>query len=164
MKRIETEINYQATVELTKSNIKIYIIMIILGLALIGLYLALGLSLNFITAMWNIFIMIIGVIFIAFGIIYLFALHKTREKSKDYHVVLKYEFNDKEVKISTYDKESKTNNKIIVAYKDIRSYKESEHYLFLYVSLAKAFPIIKDDNIEQIKEIINIKSIRKKLL
>ena len=163
MKRIETEINYQATKELLSSNLKLYIAFIVLGLALIGLYLGLGLGLNFLTEFWNIIIMAVGIVFTVFGFIYIFTLRKTLNNSKDVHIKLKYEFGPKELKVSTYNQASKSYNNLIIAYKDIKNYKESEHYLFLYVSLTKAFPLPKDESLEEIKEIINIKSIRKRL-
>lgn len=161
MKKYDTAIDYQATKELTRSNMIIYQSFTLLGVLGILGYILLGIYVVDFSTFWNVLILMLSVVLFVFGLLYCYLIHRTRNKAKNVTIKLHYEFHDLFVVISSNETNSKP---MKVNYSDIRYYKSSPNYIFLYLSIANAFPLLKSNELEEIKKIIHLDKIKKKIM
>lgn len=161
MKKYQTIINYQATKELTRGSLIRYQVMALLGVALILTYVILGVTLDMWGKSWSILMLLLSIVLMFFGFFYCFMILRTRKTAKTFNVIMNYQFHTDHVMIQAI-KGSEPSKPIKLDYSGIRFYKDSPNYLFLFVSAANAFPLIKGPELDEIKKMIHIEIIRKR--
>ena len=162
MIKYETTIDYKATKDLIKGYITFYRIFILIGILLLATYILLGIFVNAFATVWNVLILIVSIVLIFFGVTYSFLMTRTLKRSNN-NILMKYEFHDDYlIAISIKDDVISKPNKIF--YKDIKYYRETSSYYFLYLSISNAFPLIKKPEVNKIVELIDLTKIKKKFM
>ena len=163
MEKFETEINYQATKELTHKRFVIYFTMLIVSLLGFATFLTLAAIFNQLTTIWFIVVLFVFIFLLILSGFFVFALSFARYRSKNVHIKFGYQFNKDDVVIYTYDKDKRINS-MKVKYSDILFYTESKNYYFLYLNARTSFPLMKKDNISSVIKIINLENMRKRFI
>lgn len=162
MKKIESEINYEATIELTSKMFKLYLSILIIAVLGFGILLTLSFIYNLFQEIYFLIILFVLILLLIVSTFYVVTLTIARNRSKNAHIKLTYNFEVNHMTISTLDENGKK-KQLVVKYHDIAFYKESKHYLFFYLDLRNAFPLRKDDNINQVAQIMNLTNIKRKV-
>ena len=112
----------------------------------------------------QIYFVIIFTVLLAFGAIGLYNLYKVlsaNRKARKIEAVFEYDiFNDRII-IHTKNNEGKKND-IQIEYNQIAYYKKTNKHLYIHLPRNYSFPLLIDENIEEIEKILNDKDIKRK--
>ena len=157
MKKFSTEINYQATKELTHKNLVLYSILLCVAIAGFVALITTTYLFNQMKELWFIPVLVINILLLILSSFYVVAVNIARRRSKDVHLLYNYEFHQEMVNIYAVSGNQKTTLK--VAYSDIKFYRESKNYYFLYLDARHSFPLEKKDGIDEVASTISLHSI-----
>ena len=155
----KTPINVNTFLDLDKRRMIFFSIMVLLGLGLIGLFLALFIPDN---NKYYVLILVAALAFVIGGGMILVSIFISIHRVKKHDFYLVNKFNEEEVKSILYRDNSKI-HEADVYYSSIYKYKETKLHLFLYLTNRKSVVILKDENFDKIKELIKLENFGKKV-
>ena len=138
--KYKTEFNQAMQKELNSKSKKINKTLMIIGAIGLLAYIVIGTILE--EEVWWCEALLVFALPFSFGLILLITINKQEKKavfSNQYNV---YEFNDDFLNAETYSKGECT-SKVKFYYKDIVRVKETDNYLFLFIQIKHAFPVLK---------------------
>lgn len=146
--------------ELQKGRLLFYGLLGLVGLAGVIAFIILYQAFDY--NKYLILLFIPSLVMAGFGLLYFIMIVVMIIKLRDTQVQFTYDFNDKFVKIKSYnDGEMTSDNELHYDY--IYRYKDTKECFFLYLPTKKVFPLdINDPKIEKIKKIIHIEDIPRK--
>ena len=134
------EINEKVQVELNSTIKRNSIISLVIGCIAIALYVILSVFIE--DSFWLTYMLWIGAILFAFGLIYLLTVNKLKKQVAKDNSICNYEFEEEYMNVETI-KNGEAISNVKFYYKDIVKVKETESYWFLYPNKTAAYPIEK---------------------
>ena len=143
--------------ELQKGRLLFYGLLGFIGLIGVIAFIILYINLDY--NKYLVLMLIPSMVMAGFGLLYFIMILVMIIKLKNIEVHFTYDFNDKFVKIKSFDKGEVTSDNEL-HYDYIHRYKQTKDCFFLYLPTKKVFPLASDDpQLEEIKKIIHIEDI-----
>ncbi len=147
--RYKTELNASMLRELNAKVKLIYKILLIVGIIGMVAYIVLGTILE--EEVWWCEILLVFAIPFAIGLIMLLAITKMEKSTEGSFKYNEYLFEDEYFMVETFSNGENIRNAKIY-YKDVVKLKETTNYIFLFIQMKQAYPIIKQDFTEAEKQ------------
>lgn len=157
MIKCNTKIDLNVQKELNKNLFVVSLICIIIGSLGLLTYVVIGTIFENLSTFFD--LLLLFALPFGFGIVFLISIKKTEKNVQLKVLENQYEFNQDYVSVTTF-----TNGENIGTvkfyYKDFKKVKESQSYIFLYLSTSSAFPVKKSNlsnaDLQNLKLLFNI--------
>ena len=157
MKQIKTSINQQATKEFVQGSFYLAIVGFGVALAMIALYIVLGIINHAWADPLQIVLVIVGGLLLIVSIGMVIGYINSLNKVKDLNRTIVYNFSDDEITYDIYRNEEKVDSGK-ASYLEITEYKETKHFVYLRL-VNNTWLILSKE--EELLDFINTKGIRK---
>ena len=159
MEKFTTVIDSGCAKELAIKNLPLYIASFAAGAVCIGLYFVFSVINNNWGDVLNIVMLVAGVLCIALGSYMIFQVKKAIKEADIKKIVAVSDFQDEYVSMEMYNNIGELINESKYYYKDLLSYHERGHYVFLKVNQSAYLPVKKEPGLV---ELLNSKGLPKK--
>ena len=143
MEKIITVVDSKCAKELAAKNRMMYGTSILAGLICLGLYIGFSAANGNWGDTLNIVMVVAGVICLVLSALLIYSTLKAIKEADEKLITLISDFQDEYVVMELYNKDNEKTGESKFFYKDLLSYYEREHYVFLKVNQQSYFPVLK---------------------